>query len=658
MKSSKFAALLLLLASCTAPSPQIIWREGAGVHEIVVRNARSLPEDWTIWFSQMPAAVEVLEGSDATIEQHQANLYKIRPLGIRADTLTVRYRSDALKRRSWAPEGFVLQSSASPCGKPLKAEYEFLPLEADAEQWYRYNSSLKVEPVALYDIIPAPKRAAREAFAHCASHPQGWYSIAIDSAGEVEIESDDADGHFYAELTLKQLLCNSGGTPLRNIYIEDWPDFQYRGYMLDVARNFTSLADLKKLIDVIARYKVNYLHLHLADDEGWRIEIDGIPELTSIGAFHSLDPEKGLQPSYDGCADPSSKALSNGYYTREDFIDILRYAWERRIRVIPEFDTPGHSRAAIYAMKAYERRTGDSSLKLQDESDASVYESAQGYTDNVMSVELESVYSFVERIFDCFIGIYADASVPLAAIHIGGDEVPSGAWNSRDLHEIFLGRVADIALGRGVKIAGWQEVAACSDPVVAGKLKAVLFMNNVWNTAWGGSELPYENAAKGYPTVLSNVEYTYADQAYSSNKEERAHSWAGYIDDTKSLALPLRKMDNIIGAQAQLFTETVRSFEDVCYNSFPKIMGVFERAWNAECRRTPSEFYSSIVQFEMPWWEEQGICFHIPQPGMIMVDGELKTNSAIPGAKIEISPNGRQARATYCSARSCTSTLR
>ena len=118
------------------------------------------------------------------------------------------------------------------------------------------------------------------------------------------MESGDRYGELYANVTLDQLRRNSGGSPLRDVYIEDWPDFAYRGFMLDVARNFTKAEDVKRLIDVLARYKVNYLHLHLADDEGWRIEIDGIPELTSVGAFHCIDPEKGLQPSYDGCADP------------------------------------------------------------------------------------------------------------------------------------------------------------------------------------------------------------------------------------------------------------------------------------------------------------------------------------------------------------------
>lgn len=669
-----FAGMALPAISCSSSRPEILWiegeeQDGTAIHKIVIRNAGSLPENWTIWFSQMPARMESVSGSDALVQVHQGNLCRIVPSGVCKDELVARYVSDPLVRHSMAPEGFVLEDmdSESLTGTPLDVEYIFLPLESDGMHWYGYNSSLDVHPVGPCDIIPLPKSvcmmtpgcpASSSGLSSLSSDkPAGWYRLSFDHDGNVEAESVDEDGEFYANVTLDQLRRNFHGMPLKDLRIEDWPDFWYRGFMLDVARNFTSVANVKRLIDVLARYKVNYLHLHLADDEGWRIAVDGIPELTSVGAFHSLDPEHGLQPSYDGCADPSSKSLSNGFYSRDEFIGILDYAWERRIRVIPEVDTPGHSRAAIYAMKAYERRTGDCSMRLQAPADTSVYCGAQGYTDNVMSVELESVYTFLERIFDNFISLYAEAGVPLEAIHIGGDEVPEGAWYGKPLHSMFLGRVAGIAKRKGVMIAGWQEIASCADEEVAASLKDVMFANHVWNTAWGGTDLPFINAAKGYPTVMSNVEFTYADQAYSSNMQEIAHSWACYLNDTASLGLPVKRTDNLIGVQAQLFTETVRSFEDVCYDCFPKILGVFERGWNESPERTPSDFYSSIVAYEMPWWEENGINFHIPQPGMIIEDGSVKTNSAIPGAIIEISSDGRHATASYRSVRSCSTTL-
>ena len=650
------ASLVVFSFVACAPTPSVRWIEGApgedgkAVHciEIIGR----MPAEWTVWFSMFPQGVKATNGSDASLEEYQANLHRIVSDGpVSGDTVRVWYRSSPLKRHSWAPEGFVLQTPGGQ--KPLKVSYEFLPLEPDGDKWFEWNAAHAASPeVSASMIIPVPKCTEANA------HVRGWYRLTVSEDG-VNVEADDPDGCYYAELTLGQLRANYGGT-LPPMVVEDWPDYEYRGFMLDVSRNFTSKDNVLRLIDVLSRYKLNVLHLHLADDEGWRLEIDGIPELTSCGAFHSLDFSKHLQPSYDGCADPSAPALSNGYYSKADFIEILRYAADHHMRVIPEFDTPGHSRAAIKSMQAYERRTGDSSMRLQDPADDSKYYTAQGYTDNVMSVELESVYTFISHLFDSVSALYEEAGVEMPCIHIGGDEVPRGAWHGRDLHEYFLGRVAQIALDKGIKISGWQEIASCKDPEVSKLLRSVAFTTNVWLTAWGGENLPYEVADKGFPAVHSDVQYTYADQAYSSNKQEIAHSWAGYIDDTRSFRMPLREHPGIIGVQGQIWTETVRSFDDLCYDIFPKMLGVFERAWNRSARCTENEFYSVIVAREMPWWAERGIAFHIPQPGLRVVDGQPVTNSAIPGASVTASKDGERwsARASYLGRTSVSTTAR
>ncbi len=661
MNSARIIPLLascILIAACSA-SPEIIWREGEAqsdgkaIHSITIRGTRALRgEDWTIWCSQMPIGVRTIEGSDALYEPFQANLYRIIPADSRCegDFLTIRYESDALKRHSWAPEGFTLQKGVKV--KALKTDYEFLPLAPDGDKWIEYNRSLEVSPVGAFDMVPSLKKGV------CSSRPLGWYRITIQD-GVPAIEAEDPDGEHYAQVTLARIRENLHGGALPDTVVEDWPDFGYRGFMLDVARNFTSKENLFTVIDLLSRYKVNYLHLHLSDDEGWRLEIDSLEELTKIGAVHSLLPGQGIQPSYDGNADPRSKALSNGFYSREDFLEILRYAWERRIRVIPEFDTPGHSRAAIKAMEARTDRLGDDTFRLQDPFDDSAYCSAQGYTDNVMSVELDGVYAFMDKIFDYIIELYAEADVPLEAIHIGGDEVASGAWHGKDLHGEYLSRIAELARSKGIKIAGWQELAECRDAALSSKIRDVLFAAYVWNTAWnGGEEHPYHLADKGFPVVLSNVDYTYADQAYSSNKEEQAHSWAHYIDDTRALGIPVREHPHVIGIQGQLFTETVRSFDDVCYDMFPKMMGVFERAWNAKGGTDPSHFYSTVVYNEMPYWDTLGIRYHIPQPGLEIRDGKVETYSALPGARIEVTHEGDlvHARTLYGKQRSVRST--
>lgn len=596
------------VAACSG-QPRIEWIEGepddkgSAVHTIVVKDAAALKGDWTIWVSQFPSGVRTLEGSDADYSEIQANVHKITPLTSGAKDLTIRYRSSRLKRWSWAPEGFTLQQGDKLT--KLKTEYKFLPLtqkDLDTEK-----CTVEATKPQGFAMLPTPKKR------RCPYEvkPIGWYRIKVDK--DITIESNEADGNFYAKQTLERLK-DYYGERLPKMTVEDWPEYAYRGFMLDVSRNFTKTQDVKKLIDLLSGYKMNYLHLHLADDEGWRLEIPAIPELTAIGAHHSIFGDKGLQPSYDGNVFPDdTQALSNGYYTEDEFIDILRYAWERRIRIIPEFDTPGHSRAAIKSLAAYEQRTGDSSMRLQDPADDSIYYSAQGYTDNVMNVENESVYKFIELIFDEVIALYDKADVPLVAIHIGGDEVPHGAWHGKDLHTEYLSRVADIAIGKGVKIAGWQEVAQCRDSKVADKLKSVMFANYVWNTTGGNEDLPYRLAAQGYPTVVSDVYYTYADMAYNSSKREPAHDWACFIPESKSFNIPLRLERNVLGVQVQMFTETIRSFDDLCYDILPKMAGIFERAWNVDTRESESDFYGKVVYNEMPRWQKAGLNYRNPQ---------------------------------------------
>lgn len=623
-----FIALILLVCSC-APKVEIVWTEGAvgengnAIHRITIKNAKQLPDSWVVWCSQMPVGVKTIAGSDAEIIEYQANLHRISPIVSESKScIEIKYESAPLRRHSWAPEGFTLQDGRKLT--KLKCEYVFLPLPSDGRKWYDYNASFNLSQVENTDIIPLPKNSTYPS----EQKPQGWYKIEV--ADSVTTFSNDEDGAFYAQTTLELLLERYGGN-LPQMTVEDWPDSQYRGFMLDVARNFTTKENLFRLIDILARYKVNYLQLHLADDEGWRIEISGIPELTSIGAHHSLFPEQGIQPSYDGNAFPDCKdCLSNSFYSAEDYMEILRYAWSKRIRVIPEIDSPGHCRAAIKAMEQYELRSGDSSMRLQNPDDKSEYYSAQGYTDNVMSVELESVYRFVERVFDTLISYHSKAGVPLAAIHIGGDEVPRGAWNGKNLHDDFLKRIALMAKEKNVKIAGWQEVTSCEDET----LREVLFANNVWNTSGGNDDLPYRIADKGFPTIVSNVDYTYMDMAYSSNKQEIAHSWSCYTDDVKSFTIPLKSHDNVLGVQAQMFTETVRSFEDLCYDLFPKVIGVFERAWNQDSRESVDDFYSKLVYVEMPFWDSQNITYHLPQPGIIFDGDKVLCNSLIPEASI------------------------
>ena len=639
----------IALSSCAvAPAPEIVWHEGeAGpdglaCHTIIIRNASSLDDDWNIWFSQFPTGVAVTDDSEAGVEEFQANLHRIWSKdGLCRDSIVVRYTDAPLKRHAWAPEGFVLQAR----GKQVKLDvkYDFLPVDPVPPETSEcfIPSSFEMIPglkqVLLTDssnpVLCHPDTANIFVGKQPEGKPAGWYRIKVSDT--VVMEYADEDGRYYEMNTLGKLIDASADGTVQETVIEDWPDLQYRGFMLDVARNFTTKDNVLRLIDILARYKVNYLHLHLADDEGWRFAVNGIDELTSVGAFHALPVQDkdgkwtephALQPSYDGCADPADlTSIANGFYTRADFIEILRYAAEHHIKVVPEVDTPGHSRAAIKSMIAYEKRTGDASMRLSDPDDQSEYYTAQGYTDDALCVALPSVYTFIGRIIDEFKSIYAEAGVELPAVHLGGDEVASGVWGGSpvckafmeengmaapaDLRSYFIRKIADIALEKGVKLAGWQEIVQGIDPQTEEALRKVLFFVNCWSSG-DNDNLALSMANQDWPVIISDARYTYADQAYNDSKLEKAHSWAAYIDEQTAWNVPIPQgNDNIKGIQVQLFTETVRSFDDVTYDVFPKMIGIFDRGWNVAPNRDYSVFHAVVKNREYPYFDKAGIIY-------------------------------------------------
>ena len=682
MKKILFVLIgLLFLAGC-AEDARVIWTEGEtdpatgkAVHTLTVVNA---PEgtDWKIWLSSNHISAGTVEGTEGEIALHHGCWYAMTPYEHEGKDLVVRYTDSPLQRHSWAPEGFSLEHDGKVI--ELDAEYVFLPSEripdfpynqVETNIWDMIPSLKKVEPSEGVTVVNAMPQVT-----YVSSERPGWYRITID--GECKVEAADEDGAFYAEVTLDNLRRNAGGNELPNMVIEDWPDLAYRGLMLDISRNFTSKDNILKLIDLLAHYKVSIFHLHFGDDEGWRLEIEKFPDLTTYGAHHAF-PERNergeyveteyLMPSYNGRVNPDDMtSTANGYLTKEDYIEILKYAWKRRIQVIPEFDTPGHSRAAIKSMEAYARRTGDSSYLLSEPEDESVYLSIQYYRDNALNVALPSTYRFIEVVFDELIAYHKEAGVPLPAIHVGGDEVPHGAWigspscqkimkergwdNIELMKSYYIENVLDIAEARGVKLAGWQELVMDLEDHVYERLKKNLYSINFWHTGSGQEEYPYKYANDGVPAILSNMTNTYVDFAYTPDKTERGLSWGGFVDERRSFSLlpydvyrsvrwddrgqmrdiadlpegktPLKAKENIVGVQAQLWAETIRNFDHVTSYIFPKVCGIFERAWNA----SPSwegttkaddpaflsdldRYYSTVVSHEMPYYDEMQIAY-------------------------------------------------
>src|SRR6185503_6656174 len=285
------------------------------------------------------------------------------------------------------------------------------------------------------------------------------YTLAVDPQQGIRIRGASAAGVFYGLQSLRSLLpavpVPDKGVALTSLAVTDAPRFAYRGFMLDVARNFQPKASVLRTIDLMARYKLNVLHLHLTDDEGWRVEIAGLPELTRIGARrgHTLDSKQWLQPAY-GSGGQVDRPFGSGFFSRADYVEIVRYAAARHIEVIPEIEMPGHARAAIKSM------AGNPEYHLTDPNDTSKYRSVQGYPDNVMDPALETTYAFIDKVVTELAAMHREAGTQLRNIHMGGDEVPRGVWTGSpaaqaliqsngltgvdDLWFVFYGRVAEI----------------------------------------------------------------------------------------------------------------------------------------------------------------------------------------------------------------------
>lgn len=462
-----------------------------------------------------------------------------------------------------------------------------------------------------------------------------YYNLVIGDS-LIKIAAATPHGIFNGTQTLLSIL-KGKAVPYRleAMSVEDYPDLLYRGQMIDIARNFTTVDNLKKLIDIFASYKMNVLHFHFADDEAWRLDIPGLEELTAVGSRrgHTVDESRCLYPCYDGGCDPDAATVGNGHYSREDFIGLLRYAAERHIRVIPEIESPGHARAAIVSMKARYNKYKETDMAkateylLSEPEDTSRYESVQYYTDNVINVALPSSYRFMEKVIRELAAMYKEAGVPLSTVHLGGDEVAHGVWlgspkcmalmkekgmtKPHDLAEYFITQMADIMQKNGLKFSGWQEVALGHTEEAHRQLKSQAAGVYCWNTVPGYEEVVYRIANDGYPVILCNVGNFYMDMAYNGHPDERGLDWGGYVDEAVSFsmlpfsiyrslrtdragnpvdleqagkgktALTAVGKKNILGVQGQLFAETIRSFDGVEYLLFPKIMGLAERGWNA-----------------------------------------------------------------------------
>ena len=521
------------------------------------------------------------------------------------------------------------------------------------------------------------------------------YTLVVDPVQGIRIVGVSPAGVFYGLQSLRSLLPATGPTPraglvLPAIRVVDAPRFGYRGFMLDVARNFHSKAAALRTLDLLARYKINVFHLHLTDDEGWRIEIPSLPELTAVGARRGHPPDAGrhLPPAF-GSGPDLDRPFGSGFYARADYVEILRYAAARHIEVIPEIEMPGHARAAIKAMQS------NQSYRLDDPADRSVYTSAQGYHDNVMNPALESTYRFIEHVIGDVVAMHREAGVPLRHIHMGGDEVPNGVWAGSpavqaylkahdltsvdDLWFVFYGRVEQILKAQGLVPSGWEEIAVRKTSrdgrrtnIPNPDFAARGWRAYVWNNVPGGGaeDLAYRLANGGYDVVLSPVSNLYFDLAWNENPEETGLDWGGYVDLRKPFQfIPLDYYRNVpvdpsvfvgkdrltdygrahvVGIQGNLWSETLGAEGRLEYMLLPKLFALAERAWapdpdwarerdaaKAESlyREAWSRFVNVLGQRELPRLDREvpGLNYRIPTPGLKVEAGMVRCSLELPG---------------------------
>jgi len=476
------------------------------------------------------------------------------------------------------------------------------------------------------------------------------YRLAVDPDDGIEIVGTTDAGVFYGAQSLGAWLpVQAYKTPSPPVEVPaarivDAPRFDYRGFHLDVSRNFRSVEAVKRLLDIMAFYKLNTFHFHLTDDEGWRLAVEGLPALTEVGGRrgHPRPNDEYLLPSYGSGPIPSPTASAgSGWYSRAEYLEILRYATARHITVMPEIDVPGHARAALEAMKVRWHRlraNGDTTAarryRLHDPDDESTYESVQGWTDNVINVCQPSTYRFLTTVVDDLRDLHETADAPLPAVHVGGDEVPDGVWTEspvcddyiartpavddpEDLFGHFLSRFQDSLAVRGLTMAGWEEVglqetdhrAATTTPNT--ELVDEDVRPYVWSNVWGGGteDRAYRLANAGYDVVMSQATNFYFDMAYTKHPKEAGFYWSGFvdtkapfefvpfdlyksanrtgmghpIDPDSAFADQVRLADSarahIRGLQGQLWGETLHNTRRMEYMAVPRLLTLAERAW-------------------------------------------------------------------------------
>jgi len=366
------------------------------------------------------------------------------------------------------------------------------------------------------------------------------YQLSITTDG-LTLRAHQPAGLFYGTQTLRQLFNThqNGAVSLPALSITDSPRFIWRGAMLDVARHFFSVDDVKRYIDLISHYKMNRLHLHLTDDQGWRIEIKSWPKLTEIGAQTQVNGGGG------------------GFYTQEQYKQIVDYARSRFVMIIPEIDTPGHTNAALASYPE---------LNVTEES-PDPYEGIEvGFSS--LSINMAITYQFLEDVIRELAAI-----TPGPYIHIGGDEAKS---TPEEDYKLFIKRIQEIVYSHNKTPIGWAEIGET-------ELDERTIAQHWFGAAYQGAK------EQGCKVILSPANKTYLDIKYDETSP-LGLDWVGHVNVKDSYDWEpgeyMEKLEesDILGIEAPIWTETLLTMKDIEFMAFPRLAGLAELAWSSKGR--------------------------------------------------------------------------
>lgn len=429
------------------------------------------------------------------------------------------------------------------------------------------------------------------------------YTFKSDKNG-VEIHGNAAIGTFYGMQTLIQLLPveKSKSLAIAAVEVQDEPRFEYRGAMLDVGRHYFPVAFVKKYIDYLALHKLNYFHWHLTEDQGWRIEIKKYPKLTEIGSKRN----GSIIGSYPGKG--SDNTPEGGFYTQEEVKDIVKYASDRFITVIPEIEMPGHGSAAIAAYPELscfpneKTQLADNMISAKSKQEMAngrnkIVQETWGVHSDVY-IPSEYTFKFLQDVIDEVIVLF-----PSKYIHVGGDEAPKDAWKRSEfcqqlikekglkdehgLQSYFIQRMEKYINGKGRTLIGWDEI-----------LEGGLAPNAVV-MSWRGEEGGIAAAKQNHQVIMTPGSHVYLD--HSQTKNEKEVTIGGYLPiETVYAYEPIPKELNeqqakyVLGAQGNVWTEYMANPAKVEYMIFPRLSALSEVLWSPKENKNWTEFQTKI----------------------------------------------------------------